>query len=250
MRTSRMVAVAATAAVCAVTMGSTIARADKPLDLSQPATKPGSHPALVRLTMDEAITLGLRNSRSLRSAAEAVWKARGMVNENRASYLPNLSATATRTHLDTGSSATIGSNTIVLAAQDTNEIDLTAGLPLDITGQIAAAVSAAQFQEIATRLAYNATRNEAVLSVKNAYLDVLRSKEYVTVAEQALKNAQDQQSTADAYLRAGTGTKYVELRSGTRPQVCIRRRLHTCGRGPERRSTAARLRQRDPRRTM
>jgi len=144
-----------------------------------------------------------------------------VVNENRAGFLPILGADTTFTHLDEGATAIIPAGpgqpplSIPIVRQDQKSVGITAELPIDITGQIRAAVDAAQFQEIASRLQYNSLRNQVVLDVKNAYYNVLRAKALVTVAEQALKNAQDREATAQAYLRAGTGTRFDVLRAQT-----------------------------------
>lgn len=188
---------------------------------TEPTTPPGSRPPARTLTLEEAVQVALRNSKALRSAAEEVRRARGVVNENRAGFLPSLGADATFTRLDEGSTAVIPAGpgqpplTVPIVRQDQKSVGIAAELPIDITGQIRAAVDAAEFQEIATRLHYNSVRNQVVLDVKNAYYDVLRAKALVRVAEQALKNAQDREATAQAYLRAGTGTRFDVLRAQT-----------------------------------
>jgi len=184
-----------------------------------PTTRPGSNPPARKLTLDEAIGVALQNSKSLRVAAEGVNRARGRVNEARSGFLPSLNSQATFTHLDQGSSFTFqqGGQTITvpIIKQDQKSVGIAASLPIDILGQIRAATQQAQFQEIAARLDYNRTRNQVVLDVKNAYYDVLRAKAATKVAEQALQNAKDRLATAEAYLRAETGTKFDVLRAQT-----------------------------------
>ncbi len=186
----------------------------------EPTTHPGSAPASRKINIDEAVAFGLANSRSLRLASEAVSRARGRIAENRAGYLPTVSSDLTYTHLDTGSTVTFpdangNPQTIPIVKQNQKTVGVTANLPIDILGQIRAAVQSSQFQEIAARLDFNRTRNQTVLDIKNAYYDVLRAKAFVDVAEQALKNAQERQSTAESYLRAGTGTRFDVLRAQT-----------------------------------
>jgi len=185
-----------------------------------PTTQPGSNPPPRTLTLDEAVALGLNNSKALRLAAESVNRARGVVNENRAGFLPSANANFSYTRLDTGSSFTLpGPNgqpeTIPIIVQNQRQITVGANLPLDLAGLIRAAVQQSEFQEIAARLDYNRTRNETVLNIKNAYFDVLRAKALVAVSEQALKDAQDQQTTAETNLRVGTGTRFEVLRAQT-----------------------------------
>lgn len=185
-----------------------------------PTTQPGSNPPPLTLTLDQAIDVGLRNSKGLAISAEAVNRARGRVNENRAGFNPGASGNFVFTHLDEGSTITFpGPNgqpqTIPIVRQDQKTLSVGATLPIDIVGLIRTAVQQAQFQEIAARLDFNRTRNDLVLNIRGAYYDVLRARAQVRVAETALRNAQDQQATAEAQLRAGTGTRFDVLRAQT-----------------------------------
>ncbi len=209
----------ATAALLCVAATASVAQAPNGRIVLEPTTKPTSHPASVKLTMDEAIATALRNSKTLRINVEAIQKARGKVNEAKSAYVPTASSDAQVIRLDEGSSATFstgtGSMTIPLAKETQKQLTVTATLPIDIMGEIKAAVDASQFSLIATRLDYDRARNQLVSDVKSAYYNVLRAKAFQSVAEQALKNAEDRLSTADAYLRAGTGTKFDVLRAET-----------------------------------
>ncbi|HEV2473310.1 MAG TPA: TolC family protein [Chthonomonadales bacterium] len=185
-----------------------------------PTTQPGSAPAAQRLTLDQAITVALLNSKALQLSAEAVIKARGVENLGKAAYLPSLSSTFTYTHLSQGAFVTFPSSNgksirVPVTFQDQKAIGVLASLPVDIVGQIRAAVEQAQFLEIAARLDYNRTRNDTVLSVKNAYYNVLRAKAFVAVAQQTLQNSQDREHQAELTLKAGTGTRFEVLRAQT-----------------------------------
>ena len=185
-----------------------------------PTTQPGSTPAPLNITLDQAVRIAIANSKTLRIAQEAIDKARGRVNESKAQYLPSINATTNIYRFDRETSITFPGptgqpETLVLNAQDQRSVNVSAVLPIDVSGLIGAAVSASQFQEIAARLDYSRTRNQLVSDVKSAYYDVLRAQAFVTVAETAYKNAQDRLSTAEAYLKAGTGTKFDVLRAQT-----------------------------------
>src|SRR5690242_5841786 len=149
----------------------------------EPTTKPGSMPPPRKITIQDAVSTGLANSRTLRIAAEAVNRASGRVEENRAGYMPQVSSNLTFTHLDQGSTVTFpdanGNPQIIpIVKQDQKSVGVTATLPVDISGQIRAAVQMTQFQEIAARLDFNRDRNQLVLDIKNAYYDVLRAKAF------------------------------------------------------------------------
>src|SRR5262249_5168138 len=57
------------------------------------------------------------------------------------------------------------------------------------------------------------TQNELVYSVQNVYVAALRARALVTVAEEALKDAQEQLRSAEPRLRAGTAPEYDVLRA-------------------------------------
>src|SRR5689334_11435905 len=126
--------------------------AQSPKDLRgaiSPSTVPGSSPAPLKLTIDQAVALGLKNSKPLGIAAEAVERARGRVSEQRAGFNPSVGATATFTHLDEGSSFTIPDEngnpvTIPIIKQNQKQVQIQGNLPLDIFGLISAAVQQQQ----------------------------------------------------------------------------------------------------------
>lgn len=191
-----------------------------PLNLEL-TTKPGSTPKPLNLDINQAVQIALQNSKNLKIAAEAVQKSHGAVIEQKDGFLPSVNFAGTYTHLNSGASVSLplgpnGQNvTVPIVIQDQESFSLTAMLPVDIMGLIKTSVDAAQFQEIAARLNYNATRNQLILNVKNAYYNVLRSQAYVVVAQQSLQNAEDQERTSQSYLNAGTGTRFDVLRSQT-----------------------------------
>lgn len=183
-------------------------------------TPPGVTPPARVITLNEAINLALANSTALQTAAAAVNRARGVVNESRAGFNPTVGAATTYTHLEPGQTITFpGPNgqpqTINLIQQNQWQVLMNVNLPIDLAGMIRTALQQSEFSEIAARLDFNRTRNDTVLNVKNAYYDVLRAKALVTVQQEALKNAQDNQATAEAQLRAGTGTRFDVLRAAT-----------------------------------
>ena len=197
------------------------ARAEKRVIETNPTTRPGSAPIALTISLDDAVKIALKNSKSLLVAAEAVEKSRGKINESKAAYNPSLSGTGTYTHLDSGSTVEfqLGNDSkktvIPLVKQDQKSIGLSASMPFDIVGLIHTSVELSQFQEIAARLDYNRSRNQVVVDTKNAFYDVLRARAFVTVSEQTIQNARERLKTAQSYLDAGTGTRFDVLRAET-----------------------------------
>jgi len=182
----------------------------------QPATVPGAKPQLQKLTLQQAIQTALKNSPGLKAAAQKVEQARGALSESKAATVPTLTAEGSLTHLDKGVTAELGpGQRITIVKQDQKSATLSAVWPVDISGLLRAATSVADFQCLIARLDYNRQRNKLVEDVTTAYFDVLRAKSLLTVAERAAENAADRLRIAEAYLRAGTGTKFDVLRAET-----------------------------------
>ncbi|MCW3095453.1 MAG: outer membrane protein [Chthonomonadaceae bacterium] len=167
------------------------------------------------LTLQDAVSVALVTNRSLALAGEALLRAEGRVSEERSAYLPTVGIGYSLTQLSTGTSANIGGNTISLTNATQNQLGISASLPIDISGLIRAAVDQAKFQEIATRLDINRTRNQIVLDVKNAFYDVLRAEALLAVAREGLQNAQDRLSDTEKKLAAGVVAPFDVLRSQT-----------------------------------
>ena len=183
-----------------------------------PTTPPASSPAARRISVDEAVALALRESKAVRFAAEGIRKARARTGESRAAGMPAVSAGATMTHLDEGVAATFPggdgqSHTVTLARQDQPALALQATLPVDVTGMIRTAVEAGQFLETAARLELVRVRGRVALEASVACHDLLRARAAAAVAETALTNARDRLAMAEAYERAGVGTRFEALRA-------------------------------------
>jgi outer membrane protein len=167
------------------------------------------------LTLQDAVAVALVTNRSLALSGEALLRAQGRVSELRAAFQPTVGVGYTLTQLSSGTSANIGGKSVSLVNATQNQLGISATLPIDISGQIRAAVDQGKFQEIATRLDINRTRNQIVLDVKNAFYDVLRAQALLTVATETLQNAQDRLSETGKKLTAGVVAPFDVLRAQT-----------------------------------
>lgn len=188
---------------------------EKPLLFSPSLNQiPGRAPTQP-LTLQDAVSVALVTNRSLALAGAALLRAEGRVSEERSAYLPTVGIGYSLTQLSTGTTANINGNSVALSKATQNQLGISATLPIDISGQIRAAVDQAKFQEIATRLDINRTRNQIVLDVKNAFYDVLRAEALLAVANEGLQNAQDRLSDTEKKLAAGVVAPFDVLRSQT-----------------------------------
>jgi outer membrane protein len=165
------------------------------LPLPRPDRPTAASPALASrlaeqpLSINDAVAVALATNRQLAFSGEELYRAQGRTSEVRASLNPGLSVSAGPTFLD--NSLQPGG----IAA---------ATLPIDISGALRAATSQAQFQEVASRLDINRTRNQIVYDVKGAFYNVLRAEALVVVATENLQNSLDRLKDANTRYQVQT----------------------------------------------
>lgn len=96
----------------------------------------------------------------------------------------------------------------VITPQFNPTISAAVTLPLDIGGTLRAAVSQAQFLEVAARIDINRVRNQIVFNVKNAFYNVLRAQAQIAVATDNLNNALSRLNNANRNYAAGTSPRF------------------------------------------
>jgi outer membrane protein TolC len=154
-------------------------------------------PELVKrpITLDDAIALALSVNPAMATAGQALYGAHGRVNEARSSLGPTLGFSPSEDYI----------RRIAAPAYQ-----IAATMPIDISHLLAAAVSQAQFQEVAARIDVNRTRNEMVYSVENTFYEVLRSQALVKVAEENLQDSLDRLHDAEARYQA-QAVSYIDV---------------------------------------
>jgi outer membrane protein TolC len=164
--------------------------------LAQLAAKLAAQP----LTLDTAVTVALSTNRQLALSTSALYRAQGFTAEVRSGLYPTLGVSA---------------GPVYLASVLDPGAQVAATVPFDISGAIRAAASQAQFQEVATRLDINRTRNQIVSDVKAAFYNVLRAEALVGVASENLQNSLDRLSDANVRYQARTVAYFDVLRAQT-----------------------------------
>ncbi|MDE2125178.1 MAG: TolC family protein [Armatimonadetes bacterium] len=215
-RRSRCSLISATAAVIAlVAPPAAHAQAQTPALNKSPGLEasPGANGA--PLSLAQAVSMALRVNPTLVAAQEALVQAQGHTAEAGAAFNPTLSSTFTYTRLNQGQSAKFNGQTIVLANPDQPVLGLQATLPIDIVGELRAAKTQAEFQQISSRLDINRAQNDLVLSVKSAFYSLLRAEATVTVASENVRDNQLQLDDARKKLRAGTVAQFDVISAET-----------------------------------
>ncbi len=167
------------------------------------------------LTLDEAIQIALRNNRAVQISERNVNKSRNAVREARGNALPQIQGNATYTRFDRVATAQFGPQPIRLGNLENRTARITLTQVIDISGIVRTAVRAASVFMSISELEYERTRNDTILQVTQAYQGVARTDEFVRVAEEALKNAQERLRLIRAQVDAGVAARFDLLRAET-----------------------------------
>ncbi|MCX7925279.1 MAG: TolC family protein [Fimbriimonadales bacterium] len=167
------------------------------------------------LTLDEAIQLALRNNRAVQISERNLEKSRNAVREARGNALPQIQGNATYTRFDRVATARFGPQPIRLGNIENRTARITLTQVIDISGIVSTAIRAASVFVSISELQYEQTRNDTILQVVQAYQGVARADEFVRVAEEALKNAQERLRIIRAQVDAGVAAQFDLLRAET-----------------------------------
>ena len=177
------------------------------------------------LNINDAVAISLSLNRNFALAVSSLYRAQGRTSEARSALTPTFALGAAITEFDAptvanfgalgGGSSSGGTGTastsspgFVIVNQFNPVITATLGLPLDVAGTLRAAVSQAQFQEVAARIDINRVRNQIVLDTKNAFYSALRAQAQVVVAQDNLNNSLGRLSDANKNYAAGTAPRF------------------------------------------
>jgi outer membrane protein len=188
---------------------------DKPMTVSPDSKRIASYLAGNSLSIDKAVAISLATNRSLAAAVSALFTSQGRTAEARAAFNPTVGLDAAITEFDAKTVVSFAGMSITTLNQFNPVFTTTASMPLDIMGDLKAAVSQNQFEEAAARIEVNRVRNSLVLDVKNAFYSVLRGQAQLNVAQDALNNATLRQETAQKSFNAGVSPRFDVIRAET-----------------------------------
>lgn len=183
----------------------------KPLQRSPKATDLAALVQGRSITIDDAVVVALLTSREFARSAANLEVARSRTSEARTGLNPTFGLNVNTSEYGGPVNANFGGASIPIQRQFVGAYGLAATLPLDISGSIRAAISQAQFSEIANRIDVNRSRNDVVYNVRNAFFQALRAQGTLVVAEDSVANTEARLRDAQATLAAGTGTQFDVL---------------------------------------
>lgn len=169
-----------------------------------------SHPITIR----EAVSIALYTNRSLATALSNLEAASARTGEARSQLNPTLGVNSQLNYYDRANTVSLGNGpafTIIPQFNPINTASFT--LPIDIAGALRAAVSQAQFNEIAARIDVNRVRNQLVFDVKAAFYSVLRAQAQLAVATDNVNQSLQRLSDANKNFAAGEAPYYDVMTS-------------------------------------
>ncbi|MFZ4507161.1 MAG: TolC family protein [Fimbriimonas sp.] len=150
------------------------------------------------MTLDEAIAEAEKASFAIRTAQSNLEKARLQALEASGTLGPKVQINSSyQRYGEKPTSSFQGGSTSI----DSKNASVTASLPIDLVGVLKRLKKASLLRIDASNQTLVATKQDLRLSVRKAYIGVLRTNAFVTVAEQALVNAKERLVKAQARLK-------------------------------------------------
>lgn len=167
------------------------------------------------LTLEDAVSLALRNNRAVQISTLGVDKTRNALREARSNANFTIQGNVTYTRFDRVAESRFGPQTVRLGNIENRTARITLTQVIDISGLIRTAVRAANVTLTLSELELARTRNDTILQVVQAYQGVARADEFVRVAEEALRNAQERLRLVRVQVDAGVAAQFDLLRAET-----------------------------------
>jgi outer membrane protein len=145
------------------------------------------------MTIDQAAMIAERNAFAVRLQNTTLERDRQAIALALSSLGPTIGVNTTLTQAGQEVLASFGTGTapIVVSPFQTGSTIVSLNLPIDISGNLGRLYAASKSTYEAARRTLEASFNDARLNARSAFITVLRDKSLVTVAEEAVKDAQD-----------------------------------------------------------
>lgn len=165
------------------------------------------------LTMEEAVQVATKNAFTVRRQISIIEQNRQRVRENEGNLGPRVTLSGTYTRFDKEQTTEIApGQSIVTQPIDTKQASALLNWPIDISGNIGRIVRASKANLMASEQTLQAVRNDVKLSVRRAYLDILRAEDQIEVAKLAIQEAEERLKNAKLEEAAGTKARIDVIR--------------------------------------
>jgi outer membrane protein TolC len=177
----------------------------------------------INLTLDKSVRLALSQNPYHLASEERVDAASSRVREAAAQFLPSLNAQAQRTMLEKSMILEFPS---MIPGQPPQEVELdftrdyqfsmSLSFPLYTGGRLKSSYKQAQYNLEATKEGMRQSKHLTVFNTKRAFYGHLLAKEFVSVAEEAVRVAEENLENVKAMYEVGMASKMDLLRSEVR----------------------------------
>jgi outer membrane protein len=160
----------------------------------------------IALTLDDAISLALRNNSNILLKSEDVLKAKAQIEQARAGLLPNLYFTGGWQEIRNLYSRNV----------DTYFADFGASQTLYASGKIVNAIKVSEYNYVASRAVLDAAKLDTVLDVKRAFFTYILADKFAQVNKGIVENTQEHIDFLQARFSQGQSSEseVLALRSG------------------------------------
>jgi outer membrane protein len=159
------------------------------------------------LTIEQAVQIGLENSKALRTSQYKVTAADARASEANTYALPSLKFNGTYTRLSDIPPAAIAfmgrSYTISPTIVDNYGVKATLQQPLYTGGKISGAANAAEYLSDATKEDYKKDRAEVQYNIKAAYWNLFRANEFKKFVDENVNQIGSHAKDAESLMRQG-----------------------------------------------
>ncbi len=152
------------------------------------------------LNLKELIDIALKNNTNIQLNKNQQEIKKHELKKAKATYLPQISANADIGHYDIKSNA-------IREDGDANSVTLNANQLIYDFGKTSSLIDASKYNLEATNNDINSSIQATILSVKEAYFDILNKYEQIAVANESVKLDELQLSQAKEYFKAGVRTQ-------------------------------------------
>lgn len=164
----------------------------------------------LRLTLEEAIQLGLKNASSIQSRALEVGKAREQVASARAGYTPGLTASGSWMHLFEAPEATLGR---YLSPQDPLSVSLDLSQLVYSFGRVRTGVKLAEAGVEAAQLQLQEEQRSLSTRIQRAFYGYLLAEAALVIQRQTLEAREETYQVAQRKYQAGVASDYEVLQA-------------------------------------
>lgn len=166
-----------------------------------------------KLSLQDAVKLGLRHNKRLLASMETRGAARGGVIESYGEFLPSLSVGASYARLSEVGEVQVGGATIEIGDEETYSVDLTVSQPVFRGGASTARLRSAWLASLSIDERLRETVQGTIFAIASEYFGVLLAQELFLANDEAVRSAGANLEEVRQKRAQGLATDYDVLRA-------------------------------------